>query len=94
MAITTVRISDKVNRDLDRLQARLRLRSGKRVTKQSIIESLIERALDEEEPLVMLRAPKYPLSEKKIRALLKFPLDSGVETNEEEIDRILYEEDK
>ena len=93
MAATTVRISERANRKLDTLQARIQLRSRKRVTKQTILEDLIERAL-QEEPLLLIRPPKYPLSKKTLRALSDLPLDWGIETREEDIDRILYGSDK
>lgn len=94
MAATTVRISDRANRKLDALQARVQLRARKRVTKQTILEQLIERALEEEPSPLLIRPPKYPLSKRTLRALADFPVDWGVETREEDIDRILYGEDK
>ena len=92
VAITTVRISDDASRKLDQLQARLRLKTGRRVTKQSIIEGLVERALEEEEPVILLKAPKYPLPKKIQKMILEAPFDWGVETREEDIDRLLYGE--
>lgn len=86
---TTVRISERANRKLDTLQARIQLRSRKRVTKQTILEDLIGRAIHDE-PLLLIRPPQYPLSKKALRALSEFPLDWGVETREEDIDEILY----
>lgn len=94
MAATTVRISDRANRKLDALQARIQLRARKRVPKQTILEMLIDHALDEEPSPLLIRPPKYPLSKRTLRALADFPLDWGVETREEDIDRILYEEAK
>ena len=69
----------------------MRLRSGRKVTKQSILEELVDRAL-EDESLILLKAPKYPLPDKVWRMMQKVPLDWGVETTEEDIDRILYGE--
>ena len=89
MAATTVRISTSANRKLDVLQARVRSRSGRRVTKQTILERLIDQALDEEEP-ILLAAPKYPLPARVLRKLRDFPEDWGVETSEDDVDRILY----
>ena len=94
MAATTVRISGKANRKLDRLQARIQLGSGNRVTKQTILELLIDRALEEEPSPLFIRPPKYPLSKRALQALDDFPVDWGVETREEDIDRILYGEEK
>ena len=90
MATTTVKISDRASRKLDELQARARLRTGKRVTKQSILEGLVERALDRDEPLTLLAPPRYPIPAKLRRLLRTYPADWGVRTDEEEIDAILY----
>ena len=90
MTTTTVKISDRANRKLDALQARVRLRTGKRVTKQSILEDLVERALNRDEPPMLLRAPRYPIAPKLRRLLRTYPKDWGVATAEEEIDAVLY----
>lgn len=92
MSATTVKVSKGTSRKLEALQARIRLRSGKRVTKQSIIEDLVERASEDDESLILLKAPKYPMPEKVRRLILQAPFDWGVETREEDIDKILYGE--
>ncbi len=89
MSATTVKISKETSRKLEALQARTRLRSGKRVTKQSLIEDLVERASQEDEPLILLKAPRFPLPDKVRKLILQAPFDWGVETREEDIDRIL-----
>jgi len=94
MAVTTVRISDRANRKLDALQARIQLQSRKRVTKQTILEVLIDKAFEEGPSPLLIRPPKYPLSRKALRALENFPVDWGVETREEDIDRILYGDER
>ena len=86
----SVKISSLANRKLDALQARVRLRTGKRVTKQSVLEDLVERALDRDEAPMLLPAPKYPIPSKLRRLLRTYPEDWGVETAEDEIDAILY----
>lgn len=93
MATTTVKIGDRANRRLDALQARVSLRAGKRVTKQTILEGLIDKALDEE-TLILLTPPRRPLSPKALRAFEDYGTDWGVETREEDIDRILYDEEQ
>lgn len=92
MPATTVKVSKVTSRKLDALQARIRLRSGKRVTKQSIIEDLVERASEEDEAAILLEAPKHPIPEKIRKLILQAPFDWGVETREEDVDRILYGE--
>ncbi|HKZ98426.1 MAG TPA: hypothetical protein VJ326_02375 [Thermoplasmata archaeon] len=87
---TTVRISGRTSRKLAELQARVQERSGRRRTKQSILEDLVERALLQTEPLILLPAPRKPLSPKAMKALLEYPVDWGVGTREEDIDAVLY----
>jgi len=90
MSATTVKISKEASRKLEALQARFRLRSGRRTTKQAIIEELVERAMEDPAPLILLRPPRTPLPA-KVRAMIrKYPIDWGVETREEDIDEILY----
>lgn len=93
MAVTTVKVTSETNEALDLLQARVRLRTGKRVTKDSLIQDLVRRALEQDEgDLILLKASKYPIPDKVWRMILKIPSDWGVETREEDIDRILYGE--
>ena len=87
---TTVRISGRTSRKLAELQARVQERSGRRRTKQSILEDLVERALLQTEPLILLPAPRKRLSPKAMKALLEYPVDWGVGTREEDIDAVLY----
>jgi len=89
MSATTVKISKETSRKLETLQARTRLRSGQRVTKQSLIEDLVERASQEDEPLILLKAPRFPVPDKVRKLILQAPFDWGIETREEDIDRML-----
>jgi len=92
-ATTTVKVSARTSKQLDALQARVRVQRGRRVTKQALLEELVDRALDESELLVLLRAPKRPLSPRARKALLEYPVPWGVATSEEDIDAILYGEE-
>ena len=89
---TTVKISKQTSRKLDELQARKRLQTGKRVTKQSILEDIVERAYGGREALILLKGPEYPLPPKVRRMIRSLPSDWGVKTREEDIDRLLYGE--
>jgi hypothetical protein len=90
VSTTTVKISKKTSRELEALQARFLRRSGKRITKQAIIEDLVNRAIDDPEPLIILQPPRAP-PPPKIRAMIrKYPSDWGMKTREEEIDELLY----
>lgn len=92
MATTTVKVSTETNRLLDTLQAREQLRSRRRMTKDTLIARLVRHALEEDpEGLILLRAPDKPVPDKVWRRILKeIPFDWGIETREEDVDRILY----
>jgi len=90
MSGTDVKISKETSRKLEALQAQARLRSGRRVTKRSIVEELVERAYEKDEPFFLLKAPKFPLQDNVRELILQAPFDWGAETREEDIDRFLY----
>lgn len=89
MTLTSIRISLRAKPGLDRLQARFSKREGRQIPKHEVLDRLVDQAL-EDDAIPILRAPKYPLSEKAIRRILAAPWDWGVETREEDIDKILY----
>ncbi len=90
MSGTDVKLSKETRRKLEALRAHARLRSGKRVTKRSIVEELVERAYEKDEPFILLKAPRFPLQDEARKIILQAPFDWGAETREEDIDRILY----
>ncbi len=94
MATTAVKVTSETNEALDLLQARVRLRTGKRVTKDSLIQDLVRRELErDEEDLILLKPSKLPIPDRAWRRIIqRIPSDWGVETSEEDIDRILYGE--
>ena len=88
---TTVKVSEDTNRKLDRLQARVLLRSGEKLSKQEILERLVRVGLTDEALLVRPSARvKYPIPDKIWKKILAKIQDLGVVTREEDIDRILY----
>jgi len=89
---TTVKVSEETNEKLDRLQAKVLLRTGRKLSKQEILERLIRLGLADE-TLVVRSPPKirYPIPDKAWKKLLQRVVsDWGVVTREEDIDRILY----
>ncbi len=88
---TTVKISEEANRKLDRLQARVLLRTGRKLSKQEILEQLVRAGLTDETLLVRRSSrTRYPISDKAWKRVLGKVSDLGVVTREEDIDRILY----
>lgn len=90
---TSIKISDRSKKILDRLQAKITLNTDKKATYQEILDIIID-FIDKNEDII-LKEPKKrtgPLEEREIEKLKKFPWDFGVETKEEDIDKILYGE--
>ncbi|MGQ9719219.1 MAG: hypothetical protein ACUVWK_05215 [Nitrososphaerales archaeon] len=88
---TSVKISEEGKRILDKLQAKLVLATGKKVSQQELLDMIMKFPAEKEEELIKLLAGvKLPLSPKDIEVLMNMPIDWGVETKEEEVDEYLY----
>ncbi len=89
---TTVKITEETNRKLDRLQARILLRTGRKLSKQEILEHLIREGLTDEGLLVRRSSKvRYPVPDRAWKKLLRAVVsDWGVVTREKDLDRILY----
>lgn len=90
---TSIKISDKSKKILDRLQAKITLLRDKKVTLQEILDNILE-LMEENEDLLLEKLEKltFPLGKKELDNLINLPWDFGVRTSEEEIDKILYGE--
>ena len=76
---------------LEELQAEIRLKTGKKVTQQELLTRLIESAVDSRTEFVdSFRDGKTSLSETEIQAFNQGTVASGVETDQEDIDDVLY----
>ena len=91
---TTVKLSEKAKEKLDRLQAKIFLSSSKNLSKQELLEKIIELSTEEKEKLLAKLEPeiKFPLKKKEIETVMSSSRDWGVKTKEEDIDKILYGE--
>ena len=90
---TSVKISREYKEKLDRLQARLYLTTGKKLSQQEVLEILVSIGSDHEEILVEMTQGKKPsIKPDDIEAILNTPVDWGQETGEETIDKVLYGE--
>ena len=88
---TSVKMDETTKSRLERLQAEIRLETGKRVTQQEILARLVERAIDSKEDLIdSFREQRVPVSQSEREAFHEGMISSGVETSEEDIDEILY----
>jgi hypothetical protein len=88
---TAVKVEEKTKTRLEELQAEIRLRTGQNVTQQELLTRLIDDASEShEEVLDSFRQSTVPLSSAEKEALKRGRFSSGVETDEEDIDEILY----
>ena len=88
---TSVKISGECKRLLDTLQARLIIATGKKVSQQELLDTMVRLSAEREDELFRLIAGvRLPLPPEEFEKLMKLPTDWGVETREEEIDIHLY----
>jgi hypothetical protein len=85
---TTIRIRGRDKALLDRLQARLLLKTGKRVALDVVLGRMLEVAAQHEDEVIADRPLK--LSPADRRRILALPRDFGVETSPDTIDDELY----
>lgn len=90
---TSVKMDERTKSRLEELQAEIKLRTGKKVTQQEVLEQLVDGAFESKSAFIdSFREHKLPLSEEEKEAFFSGTSDWGVETTEEEIDEILYGE--
>ncbi|MFB6185086.1 MAG: hypothetical protein ABEI96_11070 [Haloarculaceae archaeon] len=88
---TAVKMDAETKSRLEKLQAEIKLATGEKVTQQEILERLVEDAYESKAAFVeSFRETTVPLSDEEKEAFLNWTFDSGVETDEEDIDDILY----
>lgn len=86
-----VKVDEDAKSRLEELQAEIRLQTGQSVTQQELLSRLIDDAYESREEVVdSFRESTVPLSEEEVAAFFEPTFDSGVETDEEDIDEILY----
>jgi hypothetical protein len=88
---TAVKVDDDAKSRLEELQAEIRLQTGRKVTQQELLTRLIDDAYESREEVVdSFRESSVPLSESEKVAMREARFSSGVETDEDDIDDILY----
>jgi hypothetical protein len=88
---TAVKVDDDAKSRLEELQAEIRLRTGEKVTQQELLSRLIDDAYQSRAEVIdSFREPTVPLSESEKEAMQRGRVSSGVETDEEDIDDVLY----
>ena len=88
---TAVKMDEEAKSKLEELQAEIKLKTGKKVTQQEILTQLIESAVESRAEFVdSFRDGSTSLSETELQAFNEGMIASGVETDEDDIDDILY----
>ncbi|WP_256295990.1 hypothetical protein [Haloarchaeobius salinus] len=88
---TSVKVDDRTKDLLERLQAEIRLETGERVTQQELLRRITEHGFESRDELVdSFRDDWDGLSEAETERWLSGTISSGKETDENDIDEILY----
>ena len=88
---TAVKVDDDAKSRLEELQAEIRLQTGQKVTQQELLTRLIDDAYESREEVIdSFREGGDTLSEEEVATFFEAEFDSGVETDEDDIDDILY----
>lgn len=86
----TMRTSKAASERLDELQARLFLLTREHISKQDLLDLVLEVGPDLERLAARLGRITYPLSEAAKKRIRARSIDWGVKTREEDINRVLY----
>lgn len=88
---TAVKVDEETKSRLEELQAEIRLKAGRSVTQKELLERLIDDAYESRDEVIdSFRASTVPLTESEKEAMQSGRFSSGVETDEDDIDEILY----
>lgn len=88
---TAVKMDEETKSQLEELQAEIKLKTGKKVTQQAILSRLIESAVQSRAEFIdSFRDGADALSPREIEQFNEGMISSGIETDEDDIDEILY----
>jgi hypothetical protein len=88
---TEIKVDEDAKSRLEELQAVIRLQTGKSVTLQDLLTRLIETAYESREDIIdSFRESSVPLTDEEKQAMQQGRIASGVETDEKDIDDVLY----
>jgi len=89
---TAVKIDEEARAELEELQAEIKLKTGTKITQQELLSQLIRSAADNRSEVIdLFRDGKMVVSETDIEQFNQGMISSGVETDESDIEEILYE---
>lgn len=88
---TSVKVTDRTKSHLEELQAEIRLETGRKVTQQELLERLVTEPYESRDEVVDSFRDEYdPPSRDEMDRWLSGTIESGVETDEDDIDEVLY----
>ncbi|MFC6721570.1 hypothetical protein [Halovenus amylolytica] len=88
---TAVKMDEDTKSKLEELQAEIKLKTGKKVTQQEVLSRLVESAVESRSEFIdSFRDTAVSLSDNELAQFNEGMIASGVETDEEDIDDILY----
>ena len=88
---TAVKMDEEAKSRLEELQAEIKLQTGRKVTQQELLSRMVENAFESKSEFIdSFREKTVPLSDDEIERMNRGTFDSGTETDEEDIDDILY----
>ncbi|ELY95656.1 hypothetical protein C483_00884 [Natrialba hulunbeirensis JCM 10989] len=88
---TEVKIHEDAKSRLEELQAEIRLQTGRNVTRQELVAHLINDAYESRSDVInSFRESSVPLSEDEKETMRRGRFRSDVETDESDIDDVLY----
>jgi len=88
---TAVKVDEETKSRLEELQAEIRLNAGQSVTQKELLERLIDDAYESRSEVIdSFRASTVPLTDAEKERMQDGRFGSGVGTDEEDIDDILY----
>ncbi|WP_207586585.1 hypothetical protein [Halomontanus rarus] len=90
--VPSVTVTDRTKAHLEELRAKIRLETGRTVTQQELLEWIVLEAVESTDELSdSFRDEFEPLTDDEIDRWLSGTVSSGVETDESDIDRVLYD---
>jgi hypothetical protein len=88
---TAVKMDEETKSKLEALQAEIKLKTGQKVTQQKILARLVESAVESRSEFIdSFRDTAVVLTDEDVARFNEGMVSSGVETDEDDIDEILY----
>ena len=88
---TAVKVDEETKSRLEELQAEIRLNAGQSVTQKELLERLIDDAYESRSEVInSFQVLTVPLTEAEKERMQAGRFSSGVETDEDDIDDIVY----